>query len=200
MQLRFCSDLLVAVGVVVATLAKPLSEGALSSTPWNHRRVISMGSAPFLYNAFRERKKLVGIVMSARINLAAANSAAASRLAAELDLPQFIAATLVARGFDTVEKAQEFLNPSLERDWANPYEIENMEAAVNRIEAAIKNEEHILVFGDFDLDGVSATTIMTRGLRECGARVTPFIPLRFEEVCLQSESGGYSRQRHCRQE
>lgn len=181
MQLRFCSDLLVAVGVVVATLAKPLSEGALSSTPWNHRRVISMGSAPFLYNAFRERKKLVGIVMSARINLAAANSAAASRLAAELDLPQFIAATLVARGFDTVEKAQEFLNPSLERDWANPYEIENMEAAVNRIEAAIKNEEHILVFGDFDLDGVSATTIMTRGLRECGARVTPFIPLRFEE-------------------
>lgn len=119
--------------------------------------------------------------MSARINLAAANSAAASRLAAELDLPQFIAATLVARGFDTVEKAQEFLNPSLERDWANPYEIENMEAAVNRIEAAIKNEEHILVFGDFDLDGVSATTIMTRGLRECGARVTPFIPLRFEE-------------------
>lgn len=69
--------------------------------------------------------------------------------------PQFIAATLVARGFDTVEKAQEFLNPSLERDWANPYEIENMEAAVNRIEAAIKNEEHILVFGDFDLDGVS---------------------------------------------
>ena len=181
MQLRFCSDLLVAVGVVVAALAKPLSEGALSSTPWNHRRVISMGSAPFLYNAFRERKKLVGIVMSARINLAAANSAAASRLAAELDLPQFIAATLVARGFDTVEKAQEFLNPSLERDWANPYEIENMEAAVNRIEAAIKNEEHILVFGDFDLDGVSATTIMTRGLRECGARVTPFIPLRFEE-------------------
>ena len=156
MQLRFCSDLLVAVGIVVATLAKPLSEGSLSSTPWNHRRVTSMGSAPFLYNAFRERKKLVGIVMSARINLAVANSAAASRLAAELDLPQFIAATLVARGFDTVEKAQEFLNPSLERDWANPYEIENMEAAVNRIEAAIKNEEHILVFGDFDLDGVSA--------------------------------------------
>ena len=51
--------------------------------------------------------------MSARINLAAANSAVASRLAAELDLPQFIAATLVARGFDTVEKAQEFLNPCL---------------------------------------------------------------------------------------
>ena len=48
--------------------------------------------------------------MSARINLAVANSAVASRLAAELDLPQFIAATLVARGFDTVEKAHEYLN------------------------------------------------------------------------------------------
>ena len=91
------------MGVVVATLAKPLSEGALSSTPWNHRRVTSVGSAPFLYNAFRERKKLVGIVMSALINLAGATSAMASRLAAVLVLAQFIAAKLVARGFDSVE-------------------------------------------------------------------------------------------------
>ncbi len=119
--------------------------------------------------------------MSARINIAAADPAAASRLAADLGLPNFIATVLVARGIDSVEKAREFLNPSLERDWLNPYEIEGMDAAVNRIEDAIKAEEHILVFGDFDLDGVSATTLMTKGLRACGARVTPFIPLRFEE-------------------
>ncbi len=119
--------------------------------------------------------------MSARINVAAADSAAASRLAADLGLPDFIATVLVARGIDSVQKAREFLNPSLERDWLNPYEIEGMDAAVNRIEDAIKAEEHILVFGDFDLDGVSATTLMTKGLRACGAKVTPFIPLRFEE-------------------
>ncbi len=119
--------------------------------------------------------------MSARISIAAVDSAAASKLAADLGLPNFIADVLVSRGIDTIEKAREFLNPSLERDWLNPYEIEGMDAAVNRIEAAIKQGEHILVFGDFDLDGVSATTLMTKGLRACGATVTPFIPLRFEE-------------------
>lgn len=119
--------------------------------------------------------------MSARISIAAVDSAAVSKLAADLGLPNFIASVLVSRGIDCVEKAREFLNPSLERDWLDPYEIEGMDAAVNRIETAIKQGEHILVFGDFDLDGVSATTLMTKGLRACGAQVTPFIPLRFEE-------------------
>lgn len=120
--------------------------------------------------------------MNARINLATADEAVAHRLATELELPHFIAATLVARGIDTPEAANDFLHPDLERTWQNPYAIEGMDAAVDRIAAAIQNEEHILVYGDFDLDGVSATTLMTRGLRLCGAAVvTPFIPLRFEE-------------------
>lgn len=126
--------------------------------------------------------------MSARINVAAADSAVAEKLATELDLPDFIATTLVSRGIDTAEKARRFLNPSIDTDWANPYDIEDMEAAVNRIESAIKAGECILVYGDFDLDGVSATTIMTRGLRECGAEVVPFIPLRFEEGYGLSEA------------
>ncbi len=88
--------------------------------------------------------------MSARINLAA-NSAAASRLQ-----PNWICRSLLPPrwwrvGSTRLKRLRRFLNPSLERDWANLCEIENMEAAVNRIEAAIKNEEHILVFGDFDL-------------------------------------------------
>lgn len=120
--------------------------------------------------------------MNARINLATADEAVVHRLATELELPHFIAATLVARGIDTPEAANDFLHPDLERTWQNPYAIEGMDAAVDRIAAAIQNEEHILVYGDFDLDGVSATTLMTRGLRLCGAAVvTPFIPLRFEE-------------------
>ena len=120
--------------------------------------------------------------MNARINLATADEAVVHRLATELDLPHFIAATLVARGIDTLEAAQAFLYPDLESVWGNPYLIEGMDVAVVRIAQAIQNEEHILVYGDFDLDGVSATTLMTRGLRACGAAVvTPFIPLRFEE-------------------
>ena len=56
-----------------------------------------------------------------------------------------------------------------------------MSEAADALEAAIRRGDHILVFGDFDLDGISATTVMTRGLREFGAHVTPFIPRRFEE-------------------
>ena len=108
--------------------------------------------------------------MNARINLATADEAVVHRLATELDLPHFIAATLVARGIDTLEAAQAFLYPDLESVWGNPYLIEGMDVAVDRIAQAIQNEEHILVYGDFDLDGVSATTLMTRGLRACGLR------------------------------
>lgn len=119
--------------------------------------------------------------MNARINLATADEAVVTRLVTTLDLPHFIAATLVSRGIDTPEKAELFLRPNLEVDWQDPYLIDGIDAAVDRIAQAIRAEEHILVYGDFDLDGVSATTLMTRGLRACGGRVTPFIPLRFEE-------------------
>ena len=119
--------------------------------------------------------------MNARINLATADEVVAHRIAEKLNLPHFIAATLVTRGIDTPQAVDTFLHPSLERDWQDPYLIEGMDEAVDRIASAIQNEEHILVYGDFDLDGVSATTLMTRGLRACGAQVTPFIPLRFEE-------------------
>lgn len=119
--------------------------------------------------------------MNARINLATADEAVVTRLVTTLDLPHIIAATLVSRGIDTPEKAELFLRPNLEVDWQDPYLIDGMDAAVDRIAQAIRAEEHILVYGDFDLDGVSATTLMTRGLRACGGRVTPFIPLRFEE-------------------
>ena len=129
----------------------------------------------------RDKETELGITMSARINLATADAAVAHRLAEQLNLPQFIATTLVARGIDTPEKADHFLHPDLETDWLDPYQIEQMDAAVDRIAEAIRAGEHILVYGDFDLDGVSATTLMTRGLRACGAQVTPFIPLRFEE-------------------
>ncbi|MFR7746488.1 MAG: single-stranded-DNA-specific exonuclease RecJ [Eggerthellaceae bacterium] len=119
--------------------------------------------------------------MSARINVAAADPAVAESLAEKIDLPLFIATTLVARGIDTPEKAERFLHPNLEEEWLDPYTLEGMDAAVDRIEEAIRDGQHILVYGDFDLDGVSATTLMTRGLRSLGATVTPFIPLRFEE-------------------
>ena len=119
--------------------------------------------------------------MSAQFNILAANPAAVALLQQDLGLPHFVAATLVARGIDTPAAAREFLSPSLERDWLDPYTIPGLSDVADALEACIKQDKHIIVFGDFDLDGISATATLTRGLRDLGGRVTPFIPLRFDE-------------------
>ena len=119
--------------------------------------------------------------MSARFNIKAADPEAVTALERELHMPRFIAATLVARGIDTPEAANRFLTPSIDRDWLDPYTIPGLSDVADALEAAIKRGDHVMVFGDFDLDGISATTVMTRGLRGLGAKVTPFIPRRFDE-------------------
>lgn len=105
----------------------------------------------------------------------------AALIARELGLPRFVASVMVSRGIDTLQEARRFIEPSLERDWRNPYEIEGMQEVVDALEGAVKERKHIVVFGDFDLDGISATTVMTRGIRALGGKVTPFIPSRFSE-------------------
>ena len=119
--------------------------------------------------------------MSARFNIRAADPEAVARLQRALGLPRFIAATLVARGIDDPGKAQLFLEPSLDRDWRDPYSIPGMSEVVDALEAAVRRGDRIVVFGDFDVDGISATAVLTRGLRALGACALPFIPKRFEE-------------------
>lgn len=92
-----------------------------------------------------------------------------------------MAATLVARGIDSPERVQLFMHPDLDRDWLDPYLIPGMKEAVDALEVALRSRKRIAVFGDFDLDGISATTIMTRGLRALGADAHPFIPHRSDE-------------------
>ena len=126
--------------------------------------------------------------MSARFNIKAADQEAVVRLERALGLPRFVAATLVARGIVDDAAARRFLSPSLDRDWLDPYVIPGLSEVADALEAAVKRGDHILVFGDFDLDGISATTVLTRGLRALGATATPFIPLRFEEGYALSEA------------
>lgn len=119
--------------------------------------------------------------MSAKILVKQVDQAVVTHLAETFDLPHFIAATLASRGVIQDEQVERFLRPSLVRDWRDPYDIEGMEEVIERLLAALKRSARILVFGDFDVDGITATSIMTRGLRALGAEVIPFIPLRFEE-------------------
>ena len=119
--------------------------------------------------------------MSAQFKVNAADPHVVARLRERFALPQFIATVMAARGIATDEQADRFLSPSLDRDWRDPYEIPGIGPVVDALEAAIRDRRHIVVFGDFDVDGVSATTVLTRGLRALGGYATPFIPRRFDE-------------------
>ena len=119
--------------------------------------------------------------MPAQFNISAADPKIVSLFQQHFGLPRFIATTMASRGISTVEEAERFLSPSLERDWLDPYIIPHIGDAADAIEAAVREHKHIVVYGDFDVDGVSATTVLTRGLRALGAHATPFIPRRFED-------------------
>ena len=93
----------------------------------------------------------------------------------------YLASLVLAARNIKPEDTQAFLHPSLERDFKDPYLIPNMEEGVKRIEQAILSGEKIAVLGDFDVDGISATTVMAGGLIELGADVDAYIPRRFDE-------------------
>lgn len=109
------------------------------------------------------------------------SNARAQEIAQAFDLPKFVADVLVSRGIQDVDEAERYLSPSLERDWLNPYAIADLEDAVDALQKAIEANQNIVVFGDFDLDGISATVVMTRAIRALGGKATPFIPHRFDE-------------------
>ena len=102
-------------------------------------------------------------------------------LSAGLGIPGLVARIMVAHGITSIEEGQLFLTPSLDRDWADPLVIPGMSVVADRVERAIRNHEHIAVFGDFDVDGITSTCLLTEALHTFGADVTPFIPHRFDE-------------------
>ena len=103
------------------------------------------------------------------------------RLQEELQIPRLLALSLAARGITDVEDAKIFLNPSLDRDWADPGEIPGLEEAACAIAQAIEEQKKTVVFGDFDVDGITATSVMLLGLRQLGLEAAPFIPRRQDE-------------------
>ncbi len=103
------------------------------------------------------------------------------RLTREFDISPLVARVLVGRGITDTDAVRTFLSPSLERDWLDPQAIPGMREAADRVERAIASGETIAVFGDFDVDGMSATCLLTHALRDLGADAHPYIPNRFGE-------------------
>ena len=98
-------------------------------------------------------------------------------LCRELNLPPLLCRLLVARGFIDSDSAKRFLRPRLDQ-LNDPMTMGDMDRAVERVVRAIRTKEPILVHGDYDVDGICSTTILTRTLRRLGGSVTPFIPHR----------------------
>jgi len=101
-------------------------------------------------------------------------------LAAELGIPLTIARVLTNRNVLTAEAAETFLNGTL-KDLHDPYLMKGMDKAVSRVEEAIRNKEKILIFGDYDVDGVLSVVLLIRALAGLGAEVDYFIPERLKE-------------------
>ena len=95
-------------------------------------------------------------------------------------LPQWLSALLRTRGVDTPEKAERFLHPSLEH-LHDPFAMQGMDKAVRIISQAVKEGTPMLVYGDYDVDGVCATSILMETLGEMGAAVDYRIPSRHGE-------------------
>ena len=81
-------------------------------------------------------------------------------LAKALNVEDFVATLLVQRGIETFEDAKAFFRPTLDH-LHDPYLMKDMEKAVERIEKAIANQENILVFGDYDVDGTTAVSLVS---------------------------------------
>ena len=104
-------------------------------------------------------------------------SARAVEFSQRIGTTPFTAALLLHRGIDSEAAAREFLHPEKQL-FHDPFLLQDMEAAVSRIEQAIQAKERIVVYGDYDVDGITATSILCRNLRQLGADAGCFIPDR----------------------
>ena len=105
---------------------------------------------------------------------------AVNKLAQELSVKPLVAALLIARGHDEAEKAFQFLNPCNDH-LHEPFLLEGMRAAVDRIQKAIENREKILIWGDYDVDGTTGTVLLRKMLSLLGVESGFHVPNRFTE-------------------
>jgi single-stranded-DNA-specific exonuclease len=114
------------------------------------------------------------------VDRATIDEPAVTLLAETLRLPESLCRLLVLRGYAEPDEAKLYLKPRLER-LHDPELLIDMHAAADRIERAIDRDETILVHGDYDVDGVCSTALLTRVLRSIGGTVVPFTPLRLRD-------------------
>ena len=103
-----------------------------------------------------------------------------TQLAKDLQIDKTIASILCHRNIDTFDEAKKFFRPSL-ADIHNPFLMKDMNLAVDRIETAISNNENILIYGDYDVDGTTAVSLVSSYLKTITSNIATYIPDRYAE-------------------
>ena len=98
----------------------------------------------------------------------------------KFNLPEFIAKILVNRNVIEDKKIKVFLDPT-RNDFYNPYLLNDMEKAVNRIIEAINNKQKIIIYGDYDVDGITSITVLKKFIQDRGIEIGYYIPDRLNE-------------------
>jgi len=101
-------------------------------------------------------------------------------LAKELNLHPVLAELLIKRGIETKEKAIGFLYPKL-KELHDPFLLPDMDVAIRRIERALGNKERILIYGDYDVDGTTAVSLVYKFFRGITSNIDYYIPDRYDE-------------------
>ena len=108
------------------------------------------------------------------------NPASVRQLAQELGIDSVLANLLVQRGIDTFAKAREFFRPDLSM-LHDPFLMKDMDKAVDRMDKAIRDHERILVYGDYDVDGTTAVSLVYSFFRQFDTNIEYYIPDRYDE-------------------
>jgi single-stranded-DNA-specific exonuclease len=103
-----------------------------------------------------------------------------AQLQDDLRLPLALCRLLAVRGFGASDEAKTYLRPRLDQLHA-PHTLMDLDRAVARLVTALREQETILVHGDYDVDGICSTTLMVRTIRALGGKVVPFIPNRMTD-------------------
>jgi single-stranded-DNA-specific exonuclease len=114
------------------------------------------------------------------LNISAPDPVLTKSLSYELGISPVIAQLLINRGIKTCADAEKFLSPRL-TDLLDPFSFPDMPLAVNFIKKAIKNKDKIMIFGDYDVDGVTSLALVENTLKSLGADVCHYIPHRVNE-------------------
>ena len=110
----------------------------------------------------------------------APNLSLVDELSEVLSIDKVLSSLLIQRGIHTFEQAKKFFRPSLD-DLHDPFLLKDMDIAISRIEKAIANNENILIYGDYDVDGTTAVSLVSSYLKTITNDIATYIPDRYNE-------------------